>query len=723
MSALNPPTSAADRVRALPNSIYIVSLEAGDVLVNSPPETLKYLLVEGLQTPRIILLPPDIPPGQELGSSGFIHQGINYASVEFPIYSNFFGNGQRTCLVTVSDDQARRIRQVLTETINGPADPAAYGAFTWLTQECAAISYYPALGRSPRIDDMVEIVSLESGPLPDQLDVRLEDEQFIFREHGVDVAAVSTQVSDTPLPLALTPPRPLLRQELTLQFIGGSDGFDPSGITTCFLAYLGPDVAQATLFDAAAYLCVRLGSLGISPNQISELVLSHLHEDHMAGLPEMLLMWGHRIRLVTSTIIYAGLLRVLSALLAVPEAEVAALFDYHPLNPGQALELEGRRFEAIYAVHSIPTIAVRVRGLCYSGDMRYDEDWFADLEARGVISAQRRSELIHFAEGTDILVQDVGGGPIHSTLTPDLLQALTTKSRRIVLAHTSKHALPTDQPDLVERVEFADSGHVVALGEVLSRPEHAGFVETLSVCPLFVRLSLTERVELAEVVELTDWNDGQVIVNEGELSNQQTYVVHSGLVDVSRQGKRLLVLGRGTCIGERGALQGQHRIATMLARGHVQLLRLKPEVFLPIAEHLGLSASFSRADWLSHHPAFSHIPWSTLLDLGLDFQPRAFSAGTRLFAAGELGDEGYLLISGAIAIHDAAGHLLAEYTHPGDFFGGRAALYAVVRDASATTTQTSEVWALPAAALQRLYMTYPNVLFHLRVVKSYRHGD
>ena len=37
----------------------------GDILVNSPPETLKYLMAEGLRVPKFVLLPPDVPEGQK----------------------------------------------------------------------------------------------------------------------------------------------------------------------------------------------------------------------------------------------------------------------------------------------------------------------------------------------------------------------------------------------------------------------------------------------------------------------------------------------------------------------------------------------------------------------------------------------------------------------------------------------------------------------------------
>ncbi|NTW97838.1 MAG: cyclic nucleotide-binding protein, partial [Oscillochloris sp.] len=532
----------------------MVETQAGEILVNSPPETLKYLLAAGLTPPAYVLLPPDVPAGQELGSSGFVRRGINYASVEFLIYSNFFVKNRRARLITVTENQARRLRLILAETISGPAEDAAYGPYGWVRRECAAVSYYPPLDRSPRTEDMVDVVSLEAGGGdlgPTQ--IALEGETFVFYEGGEAVAHVSTQIGQMAMPLTVAQPRPLHRQELTLQFIGGSDGFDPAGITTCFLAYLGTDVqTQATLFDAAAYVLVRLGNLGMSSHHISEVVLSHLHEDHVAGLPELILMGSHRVRLLTSDIVYASLLRVFGAMLALPEDEVARLFDHYPLNPNTPVDLDGRRFEAIYAIHSIPTIAVRVKGVCYSGDMRYDEDWFGELEARGVLSRERREELMRFAEGASVLVQDVGGGSIHSTITPRLLQALTAKSQRLVLAHTSQHRLPVESNSLAGRIEFAESGHVVALGELLPDDTRIEFAETISACPLFARLSVAKRLSLAIQVDAVDWADGETIISEGEASDGQAYIVHSGLVEIWIGGAQVRILGRGSSIGERG---------------------------------------------------------------------------------------------------------------------------------------------------------------------------
>ncbi|NTU83130.1 MAG: cyclic nucleotide-binding domain-containing protein [Chloroflexales bacterium] len=720
MSSAIPETDFPERVRALPNTVTVVSTRAGDVLVNCPPETLKYLLANGVTPPAIILLPPDVPAGRELGSSGFVRRGINYASVEFLIYSNYFVKGRKALLVTVTEGQARRLRAILEETISGPLDPALYGADAWVQSECAAVAFFPPLGRSPRPDDMADIVSLESGGGNlGAARLTLEGDEFVFYEDDEVVARVSTRITDVALPLTLAPPRPLHRQELTLQFIGGSDGFDPAGITTCFLAYLGTTVqTQATLFDAAAYVMMRLGNLGVSSSHISEVVLSHLHEDHLAGLPELILMGSHRVRVVTSEMIYQSLLRVLNAMLALPPQDVAALFDFYRLDPGVPLDLDGRRFEAIYAVHSIPTIAVRVGGVCYSGDMRYDEEWFAELEQAGVLLPGRREELMRFAEGASVLVQDVGGGTIHSTITPRLLQALTAKSQRLVLAHTSKHNLPADSSALAGQIEFAGSGLVVGVGAPLPDDTQIEVVETIAACPLFARLPIAERLTLADLAEVVEWPDGATILREGDPSDGCAYIVHSGLVEIRISGAQVRMLGRGSSIGERGAIMGEARSSTMMARGPVELLRLTAEAFAPVARRLGLTDACERADWLAQVPVLRELPWASRLDLALDFQPRQLAVGEQLFAHGEAGYEGYMLVTGAVLFIDEAGAEIEVLREPGEFFGGRSALYGRPRSATSRAVVPTIVWALPAPALERLNLLYPNLLLHMRIVEA-----
>jgi CRP-like cAMP-binding protein len=117
-------------------------------------------------------------------------------------------------------------------------------------------------------------------------------------------------------------------------------------------------------------------------------------------------------------------------------------------------------------------------------------------------------------------------------------------------------------------------------------------------------------------------------------------------------------------------------------------------------------------------PVLRELPWGSLLDLALDFQPRQLAGGELLFAYGDAGFEGYLLKAGAILFSDEGDEALEELRAPGEFFGGRSALYGTPRSATARATAPSEVWALATPALERLHMLYPNLLLHLRAVEA-----
>ena len=716
------------RVRKLPNNTFIVGTSMGDILVNCPPETLKYLLAEGLEVPKIILLPPDVPVGQQLGSSGFVHQGVNYASIEFLLFANYFLNGGcRTFLITVTENQRKRLNQILQETIAGPENSTDYYPYPWVQRECEAMAHYPPLGRATLPDDLAEVRSLESdrGILGGQVEIFLEDDAFVFVEDDIEIARVSTIIDEPPMPLMLAPPYPIHRQEITLQFIGGSDGFDPEGITTCFLAYFGATGEDtATLFDVAAYLRIRLGNLGISPNQISEVFISHVHEDHIAGLPELLLMGGCRVRVITSTIIYQSLLRVLSAMLALPEEEVAVLFDFRPLEPENPLHIDGKKFEAIYAIHTIPTLAVRVNDLCYSGDMRYDEEWFDELEEKAILSKTRKEELIEFADGASILVQDAGGGAIHTALTSNLLDILSSKSKHIVLAHTPKqnHQLP-ETHRAWPNIEFAEHGMVTAVGEQINHYDEGGKLETISACPLYARLSISERSYLAQKVTIEEWEDGETIIETGNDCDGSALILHSGLAEIWLEDKRLQVVGRGASIGERCALLLDSPKMSTKAHGPAKLLKLDQETFQTVAKRLGLRAAIQRAERLWQHPIFENLPWVLLLDLALDFQPMKLPTGRLIFEYGQLGHECYMLVSGSVAIFDKDLNQLGILDESGEFFGARSVLFDQPRNAYACIAEDAEVWALPKSALKRLQFVYPGVILHLRAVEMIRKGS
>ena len=74
---------------------------------------------------------------------------------------------------------------------------------------------------------------------------------------------------------------------MRLQFVGSGDAFGSGGrFNTCFRVE-GP--SGDFLIDCGASTLIALRKLGIDPNAIGTIFISHLHGDHFGGLPFLLL--------------------------------------------------------------------------------------------------------------------------------------------------------------------------------------------------------------------------------------------------------------------------------------------------------------------------------------------------------------------------------------------------------------------------------------------------
>jgi ribonuclease BN (tRNA processing enzyme) len=72
-----------------------------------------------------------------------------------------------------------------------------------------------------------------------------------------------------------------------IQFLGSGDAFGSGGrMQTCFLLR-GP--RSASLIDCGSSALIAMRRFGVEANDISNIVLSHLHGDHFGGIPFFLL--------------------------------------------------------------------------------------------------------------------------------------------------------------------------------------------------------------------------------------------------------------------------------------------------------------------------------------------------------------------------------------------------------------------------------------------------
>lgn len=91
---------------------------------------------------------------------------------------------------------------------------------------------------------------------------------------------------------------------MRLQFLGSGDAFGSGGrFNTCF--HLARQANGNVLIDCGASSMIAIRKWGVDPNAVSTVLVSHLHGDHFAGLP-FLLLDAQLVSRRTSPLVIAG---------------------------------------------------------------------------------------------------------------------------------------------------------------------------------------------------------------------------------------------------------------------------------------------------------------------------------------------------------------------------------------------------------------------------------
>ena len=106
---------------------------------------------------------------------------------------------------------------------------------------------------------------------------------------------------------------------------------------------------------------------------------------------------------------------------------------------------------------------------------------------------------------------------------------------------------------------------------------------TMAIHPLFAPFTLKQRRKLMAMFKSKTFNDTEVIVGEGG-KGQGLYLLLTGQVLVTRQGRKLACLGPGAMFGEMSLLSDDPTAASVSADGDALVLRLPKRGFLAVAK-------------------------------------------------------------------------------------------------------------------------------------------
>jgi len=121
-------------------------------------------------------------------------------------------------------------------------------------------------------------------------------------------------------------------------------------------------------------------------------------------------------------------------------------------------------------------------------------------------------------------------------------------------------------------------------------------LDLLKRVPLFEQCSKKDLQNIAQIADERDLRAGKVLIEEGE-RGREFFVIVSGEVEVTRQGRKIASLGPGSFVGEMALLSKAPRTATVTAvtaldvlvitdRAFLELLNTIPELWLKVARAL-----------------------------------------------------------------------------------------------------------------------------------------
>ncbi len=689
-------------------------LDAGGktLLFGCPPEVIKHLMLKGIKSPEVIVI-PDTP----------YRFDVLQNCTEFPLYyflfveRNFMAGKKLTIVGTAAHLKANR--KLLRLTLLGPtrAEYDALGAnpaFDELFRESRALAIKNKEGRELTIDDFVNFIPFKEG-IADVDGVRIEHAgKNIYRAGGekIDINFNTPQLPPYDLRYDFVTTHPI---HFGATVLGGASGFIADKPCSGLLLHYN---SENMLVDCVPYLEQALNARGMSTTEIRSIYLTHIHDDHCNIFP--LLRLSNRVRFLATKEIFWMAMTKLSLQTMLPYEDLKDMFEFTEVHPGKTTEFFGMSIEPHYTVHSIPTIGAtfrmkegnQTRSIVFIGDNKS----FADIEkmVEGGIVRPEKFEILRsrYTDRHDVLFADGGMGILHG----DPRDALGSHSDRIVFMHLEK--LPAEFD-----ATFSHAAHGKRYN-IIQGSYDSYIIRTMQILTdSFRNISHEWSAALMNNFRIVTFNSGDIIFKQNEASKGLIYIILAGSCSVMvHDGKTLSEKARkeaGDFVGEMAVLdENKVRSASIVAATPVTLCAIDENLFheFLIAED---RTEEMRNLWRSRSELERFAPFNEFSDNVNDRIARnsirmRVAAGETLVEQGKNDGEFFIILSGSFRVtHNG---VEVNTLKPGDMFGEYGSLADTARNATVTAVVDSIVLEIARGEIRKVVESAPIFHFCMREI-------
>lgn len=264
---------------------------------------------------------------------------------------------------------------------------------------------------------------------------------------------------------------------------GEGDGWDVNHPSMASIICYGPDIY---LIDAGPYISHTLRSFGLSLNSVKGIFQTHAHDDHFAGLCELML-GDKKIEYYAPPLVRRSVELKLKALLNIDMPVLESFFDVQEFAADTWNNVDGLEVFPSISPHPVETYFLKFRAMSAEGYKSYHH--LADISSFEILKGMLASDTkkngipddIHkrirdsYLERADLKKIDAGGGLIHGQAN----DFRDDKSTKIVFSHSTRALTMTQQiygsQALLGQIDHLIKGVVDYRHEIAARSLHHHF--------------------------------------------------------------------------------------------------------------------------------------------------------------------------------------------------------------------------------------------------------